>query len=62
MAGGSGTVTISDQGLVSVSDAIVWGSGAINLQGGTLTTDPLTVELGGTISGNAGDTFNCNER
>ncbi len=51
-AGGTGTLTIQDGGIVSVSVAQVWGSGLITLSGGELDTDPMTISAGGMSSGN----------
>ena len=50
-AGGAGYLTISDQGVVTVTDATVTGAGEVTLAGGSLETDPLTIDSGGTITG-----------
>jgi T5SS/PEP-CTERM-associated repeat protein len=47
--GGSGTLVVSDGGLVQAVDVTVWASGVISLQGGTIETDPMTII--GTVSG-----------
>jgi T5SS/PEP-CTERM-associated repeat protein len=50
-AGGSGRLTISNGGVVSVSDATVTESGVVTLAGGALAAEPLTIDSGGAISG-----------
>ena len=50
-AGGSGTVTIGIGGLVTVTNDAVWAGGQIDLTGGMLMTDPITVASGGSIIG-----------
>jgi collagen type I/II/III/V/XI/XXIV/XXVII alpha len=50
-AGGQGKLTVSSSGEVLVSDAHVWSTGAIKLSGGTLATDPLTIDAGGAVNG-----------
>ena len=49
-AGGTASLTISNQGLVEVNDVTLWGGGKISLAGGDLVTDTLT-ETAGKISG-----------
>ena len=53
-AGGSGTLNISDDGKVSVTMATVTGTGVIDMDGGTLETDPITIDVDGMISGSGG--------
>jgi T5SS/PEP-CTERM-associated repeat protein len=49
-AGGTGLLTIGTGGTVSATLLTVWSAGTVTLSGGTLDTDPLTID-GGNISG-----------
>ena len=51
-AGGTGVLNISGGAVVDASVVQVWGSGSVNLSGGELDTDPVTISAGGIISGN----------
>jgi len=58
--GGSGTLTISNLGLIDAGAATVWADGVVTLEGGELTTDSLDVDDGkisgyGSISGDTTD-------
>jgi T5SS/PEP-CTERM-associated repeat protein len=49
-AGGTASLTISNQGLVDVNDITLWNGGSVSLAGGLIVTDTLT-EQGGAVSG-----------
>jgi T5SS/PEP-CTERM-associated repeat protein len=51
---GSGTLNISDDGKVSVTTLSVTGTGDVEMNDGTLETDPITIDAGGKISGSGG--------
>ena len=50
-AGGTGNLVVTDAGFVSVTDLNVWGSGTVELGGGTLEADLISVSAGGVITG-----------
>lgn len=50
-AGGTGTVNISENGLVNVTGTTKqWARGTVNLDGGILSTDTLDLTAGGTFN------------
>ena len=53
--GGMGNLIVADQGLVDVADTlIVWGTGAVTINGGTIAMNTLDIEPGGTFNFNFG--------
>ena len=61
-AGGTGNLVVTDGGFVSVTDLNVWGSGTVELGGGTLEADLISVSAGGVITGDGsiyGDVSNA---
>lgn len=58
-AGGTGTLNIQDQGRVATTDPnavglLIWDTGAVHLEGGTLDTTAIDHTRGGTFDFNAG--------
>ncbi|GAN77815.1 hypothetical protein Asru_0472_01 [Acidisphaera rubrifaciens HS-AP3] len=51
-AGGKARLSVADGATVQVSDLHAWKGAAMTLLGGTLMTDPVTLDAGSTLEGN----------